>query len=717
MNKFKNLKVSVKLITGFIFVSCITLAIGFFSYLKTSEIAELGDTLAEKQAPSILCLGNISSALNAVAVCERGLLNEEFTKRNIRSAQYKVLYERLDIIKKASATYESFEKNEKEKIKWQNYKIAFAEWRRLGDIVLQLSKEKDNLISQGVALESEEMLALNQRIFDTYIEERPHFIEADGALLVLKDENWAQVIASNTEANEVESTAVLFILLSSILGFVLAIGIGLYISKLITTPLKEAFAVISELSQGCLQKRMKWDTKDEFGEMKERLNKFADFLSRYIQSIYNIAGGDFTFTRQIQNEKNEMAPALESIVSTLNNLKNETDVMIQKYNDGNTDYKGDETKFQGGYKAIVEGFNMSVHNIIKVVREGTKVLESIANGDLTARMNGEYKNNYAIYKNQVNTVGQSLENVVKQVKDSVNATASASSQISSSTEEMAAGAQEQSTQAADVASAVEEMTKTIIKTSRNAEEATKAARKSGEVAKEGGKVVNQTVEGMVRIAEVVKQSAETVQALGKSSDQIGEIVQVIDDIADQTNLLALNAAIEAARAGEQGRGFAVVADEVRKLAERTTKATKEIALMIKQIQKDTDGAVESMKLGTAEVEKGKVFADKAGEALLEIITGANEVAAIITQVATASNEQSDAAGEISKNIDAISSVTQESASGVQQIAHAAEDLNRLTNNLNNMVSRFTVSDDDIASHNNIIPGRNNHKLKTSISIN
>jgi methyl-accepting chemotaxis protein len=204
----------------------------------------------------------------------------------------------------------------------------------------------------------------------------------------------------------------------------------------------------------------------------------------------------------------------------------------------------------------------------------------------------------------------------------------------------------------------------------------------------------ETINGMSRIADVVKQSALTVEALGKSSDQIGEIIQVIDDIADQTNLLALNAAIEAARAGEQGRGFAVVADEVRKLAERTTKATKEIAAMIKQIQKDTANAVASMHTGTEEVDRGRAMADKAGESLREIITGADKVVDVATQVAAASDEQSSAAEEIGKNIVGIANVTAETASGNQQIAQAAEDLNRLTLNLQDIVAQFTLASAD-----------------------
>jgi methyl-accepting chemotaxis protein len=218
------------------------------------------------------------------------------------------------------------------------------------------------------------------------------------------------------------------------------------------------------------------------------------------------------------------------------------------------------------------------------------------------------------------------------------------------------------------------------------------AAENGQTAEEGGRVVEQTVGKIRQIAEVVGQSAKTVERLGVSSQQIGEIVSVIDDIAEQTNLLALNAAIEAARAGDQGRGFAVVADEVRKLAERTTSATKEISGMVKAIQTETAEAVRSMQHGNEEMRAGIVLADQAGEALEQIVGQTQNTVDLISQIASASEEQSVTSEEIARSVEAISTVSAESARGVTDISRSSDALNQLMDSLGGFVTQFRTED-------------------------
>jgi methyl-accepting chemotaxis protein len=405
-----------------------------------------------------------------------------------------------------------------------------------------------------------------------------------------------------------------------------------------------------------------------------------------------IAKGDIPakITDTYNGDFNEIKNNLNQAIGAVNALVADAVMLSQAAINGKLATRADAAKHQGDFRKIVQGVNDTLDAVIKPVQEGSNALVVMATGDMTVRMQGEYRGDLQLIKESINKVGGSLQDALRKVSEAVSATASASSQISSSTEQMAAGAQEQTSQAGEVASAVEEMTKTILENSKNASIAAETAKQARVSAEAGGKVVDDTVQGMKRIAGVVNKSAETVKDLGKSSDQIGEIIGVIDDIADQTNLLALNAAIEAARAGEQGRGFAVVADEVRKLAERTTKATKEIAGMIKKIQTDTAGAVQSMEEGTAEVGRGIELADKAGMSLKEIVDVSQKVTDMVTQIAAANEEQSSASEQISKNVEGISKVTGETAQGTQQIARAAEDLNRLTENLQKLISEFTL---------------------------
>jgi methyl-accepting chemotaxis protein len=681
MKWFKDLKISTKLLSGFVLIAAVAAVIGISGYLGTSTVSEnsilLNENLVKVRDLSYANISLLIARADVLAIINSNN-NEQKQKylSEIQSQTNKV-DELIDQYNKAALSPE-------EKSSLSSFDEAWKTYVPLRDQAASFAMASKNEEALNIIYGSA-LAPLNQS--------RKNLLDlVDYNVKASKEFNETSV----SEASSVKAQIIIFL----VIGVLFAVVLGFFISSIISKPLQKTVYMLQEIGKGHLNERLNIDHKDEIGVMAAAMNRFAeDLQNKVIGSMKRIANGDFNFNVEASDNKDEITPAINTTVKTLNELKSETDSMTQWAAEGQLDKKGDLNKFNGGYKSIVEGFNNTVFEIISKIKETERVIEILSTGDLTARMEGDYRGNYKRLQGYINNLGSSLENIVKEVTDSVAATASASSQISSSTEEMAAGAEEQSQQATEVAGAVEEMTKTIIETTKNAGEATEAAKKSGNIAKEGGKVVNETIEGMNKIAEVVKRSAFTVEKLGKSSEQIGEIVQVIDDIADQTNLLALNAAIEAARAGEQGRGFAVVADEVRKLAERTTKATKEIAAMIKEIQKDTIGAVTSMQEGTAEVERGKQLADKAGHSLVQIIAGAEQVADIVAQVAAASEEQSSASEQISKNIEAISSVTQESSAGIQQIARAAEDLNRLTSNLEDLISKFKISADGNAGIN------------------
>jgi methyl-accepting chemotaxis protein len=290
----------------------------------------------------------------------------------------------------------------------------------------------------------------------------------------------------------------------------------------------------------------------------------------------------------------------------------------------------------------------------------------------------------------IDKMQRSLAKTIAGVVGSARYLATASEELSCSAASIAKSTADQSSQAEQVASAMHELRSTVFEISESSRTAASKAESAGTSAREGGKVVEAMVTVITGLADSTTETARKIEQLGKSSDRIGKIVGVIDDIADQTNLLALNAAIEAARAGEQGRGFAVVADEVRKLAERTTSATREIGDMIKMIQDETRNAVQAMQAGTGKVEEGVQSSRRAGESLSRIIESADSVQHMVTQIATAATEQAATTEQVNKNLDQIASMVQNSASGASRSAKSSEDLTNLALTLEGLVQGFQI---------------------------
>ena len=318
------------------------------------------------------------------------------------------------------------------------------------------------------------------------------------------------------------------------------------------------------------------------------------------------------------------------------------------------------------------------------------VANRLADGDLTVEVQSESQDETGQLLTAMNTMVQNLRDMITRTVDISAGIASASNQLHSTSAQIATGAEEVASQTNTVATASEEMSATSSDIARNCNMAAESSKRTTDSATAGAKVVNETIVGMNVIADRVRQTSKTIEALGTRSDQIGQIIGTIEDIADQTNLLALNAAIEAARAGEQGRGFAVVADEVRALAERTTRATREIDEMIKAIQKETLEAVKAMEEGVHEVEKGAVSSQKSGQALEEILDLIGEVSMQVNQIATAAEEQTATTSEVTNNIQQITEVVHQTAQGADETAGAAALLADQAQELQKLVSRFRL---------------------------
>lgn len=347
--------------------------------------------------------------------------------------------------------------------------------------------------------------------------------------------------------------------------------------------------------------------------------------------------------------------------------------------------------------SIIIGLSLSItigliisRSVSYGVKELGKTASRLANGELTARVDWNSKDELGDVGRSFNQMAIEFSSLISQVRQSADQVAIAATTQAATADKVSAISGNQTQQAAIAATSIENLNSAVKGINQKASDVLTSSNNASSMSQEGQQIVNKAVLGIQQVASTVSQSAQLMTALGKRSHQIGQIVNVIKDIAEQTNLLALNAAIEAARAGEQGRGFAVVADEVRKLAERTATATSEISDMISAIQSETDNAVTTMEKGSAQVHEGVALANQAGASLQNINNSVNHVVELLEQISESTLTLCESTNDTTMRVEHIAEMAKENTSSIDETTHASHDMQKLSAHLQQVVSRFKL---------------------------
>jgi methyl-accepting chemotaxis protein len=432
---------------------------------------------------------------------------------------------------------------------------------------------------------------------------------------------------------------------------------------------------------------------EQLGLEEDVKKKMNALLADYKSGVDAVLAADKAVT-QAEKSSREIASQLQQQVAS---IASETDQAVAAAKQRVSDLLGAQTNAMTLMLVIASVSGVLVaylvtRSVVKPLRSVVHRMDMIANGDgdLTQTVDESRNDELGELARAFNHFVAKIAGVLRRVAQATDDVATGSSRIAAASTQFSAGIDEQSKQVNQIVAAVSELSASVGEVSQQAESVSGSAQQSGLLAGQGDEAVKKTISDIDGIRQSVQSVADIVTDLGRRGEEIGQIVSVINDIAEQTNLLALNAAIEAARAGEHGRGFAVVADEVRKLADRTTKATEEIGRSISLIRDQTTKAVGGIENGVKTVAAGTERARAAGGNMKSIVQNASQTAELVARIAAASREQGTATEQIGRSTESVSRVVQENAKGATESATAAEELSKKSAHLRELVSSFKL---------------------------
>lgn len=444
-----------------------------------------------------------------------------------------------------------------------------------------------------------------------------------------------------TNAQNAYNQAYQTLLIIIVVSIILALAIGYYVAHNIAAPLKTMATAANQIAIGDLDQKVDLERNDEVGQLAQAFRRMIAYLGDVASSAEAIARGDLGQDVQLQSDKDTLGISFRQMILNLREVIGEVQA-----SSGTLATASDELQ--------------------RAADQGSQAVQQVSS--------------------TIAGVGQAAQGQARQSQEGSQSV----EQLASAIEQVARGAQDQSQSTADARRSLEELEAVVSQVGVSAQEVANASTTAQEAARGGASRIQQTIAGMGNLEKTVLASATKVEEVGRMGDQIGQIVEVIDDIADQTNLLALNAAIEAARAGEHGKGFAVVADEVRKLAERSQQSTREIGSLIRTVRQGLSEAVEAMEAGVNEVSARKVDAEAAGQALGNILSSADAIASTSQANRLAATQMTEALQRVAQSMSHVAAVVEENTA-------AAEEMAAETGHVRELVSAGAASAEEMAA--------------------
>jgi methyl-accepting chemotaxis protein len=659
-----NVRIGTQLVAGFLIVAVIAAGIGIVGYSSQRSLGAKLTEITDNRMAGLLVLSKLNAAQQAIWVGERGLVNRQMMDPQIHQAEYDYVERNLGLVEENTRAYAALPHPPADAALWDELQPLQRAWLDSHGTVRRLSEEKDRRIASGEAPDGRTIQVLDQQIFAASLETRQRVLATQEKLTQLIQLGTREAGASKAAAMRAATTSGRLMIALAVFTAAVAIVFGLAFARSIRGPLARGVEMMNELKQGHLGQRLRLTRQDELGALATAMDGFAeDLQSNVVTSMDRIAAGDLTVDIEPKDDQDQIAPALNRTAAALRNLILEITQLSAAAVEGRLSARGDVSKFEGVYRDVVQGVNQTLNAVIAPVNEAASVLERIAQRDLTARVTGSYEGDHARIKQSLNQAVQNLDDGLQQVAVAVEQVASAAGQIATGSQSLAQGASEQASTLQQVSSSLQEIASVTHMSAGNAKE----ARGTAEGACGGA---GRGLESMTRLSEAM----ERIKA---SSGSTVKIVKTIDEIAFQTNMLALNAAVEAARAGDAGKGFAVVAEEVRNLAMRSAEAAKNTTSMIEESVRNAESGVR--------------LNDEVLERLREITTQANKVGEVMSEIAVASEQQTQGIDQITTAVDQMNQVTQQNAAGSEESASAAEELSAQAEELRSLVGQFKLS--------------------------